>query len=919
MSSLRSASVVGLFVALAWYAPAARAQLIVTTDDSVSAGVAAPPTPLSPGVNLGFGGQIGVNGTPVQMAWDSDVNGRIGFGLIGGACTGVGANYDVAVVYIDPAPSATGFASTLTFTDVSIPEAAAVSAGGVVPGPNAAPLTFPSGFLAQYAIAFTNPPAGTAPRAFLFQLQAGAPHVVTPLIAVQPGGPGTCGLLAVAGLTLGQIGLNPGDSFGWFATLINAQNGFRADEFHGATVPPGNIGAAPYVMGGADGNVFTTIGRIRINEVDADGPSTDTVEFIELFGPPNARLDGTVVVAFDGSSDASYYLIPAGVPTDPRGIDLDGYATDASGYFVLGNAAIAAASITFPDNRLQNGADAVALYLDDASSFPSTATPVTATNLVDALVYDTSDADDAGLLGVLTPGEAQINENGTSSGPTVSNQRCPNGAGLPLTTGTYQQHAPSPGEANICATCGNGTLEPGEVCDDGSANGTTACGCATSCTLPVVGTACGSAGTGGCDDDDTCDGSGACVDHVLASGTECRAVAGDCDVAETCTGTSAACPADAFLSMGTSCRAVAGDCDVAEACTGTGAACPVDGFVASGTECRATAGICDAAETCSGSSAACPADGFLASGTSCRAASGTCDVAETCTGSSASCPTDAFAASSTSCRAVAGDCDVAETCTGSSGACPADAFVASGTSCRATAGICDVAETCAGSSAACPTDAYASASTSCRPAAGACDSAETCTGSGVSCPVDALVTDGTSCADSTVCDGTEVCASGACVAGTALDCDDADACTADSCAEPGGCAHMAVTGCCNLDSECDDGDACTGDACDSSGHVCTSTPIAGCTDGGVVDTDGGVVDTDGGVVDTDGGVTDASLLIDSGAGVDAGAVVPRPRDDGCSCRIAGARSGGGALPWLALGLPALGLLRLRRRSRARRR
>ncbi len=57
-------------------------------------------------------------------------------------------------------------------------------------------------------------------------------------------------------------------------------------------------------------------------------------------------------------------------------------------------------------------------------------------------------------------------------------------------------------------------------------------------------------------------------------------------------------------------------------------------------ECRAAAGVCDVAEHCTGSSAACPSDGFVSASVECRPAAGTCDAAESCTGSSATCPTD---------------------------------------------------------------------------------------------------------------------------------------------------------------------------------------------------------------------------------------------------------------------------------------
>jgi uncharacterized repeat protein (TIGR01451 family) len=100
-----------------------------------------------------------------------------------------------------------------------------------------------------------------------------------------------------------------------------------------------------------------------------------------------------------------------------------------------------------------------------------------------------------------------------------------------------------------------------------------------------------------------------------------------------------------------------------------------------GAVCRASAGACDVAETCSGSSTTCPADGRVASGSVCRAANGACDVAETCNGINAACPNDGFSPALTSCRAATGQCDVAEVCTGLSATCPVDTQKPNGTSC----------------------------------------------------------------------------------------------------------------------------------------------------------------------------------------------------------------------------------------------
>src|SRR5439155_6411055 len=112
----------------------------------------------------------------------------------------------------------------------------------------------------------------------------------------------------------------------------------------------------------------------------------------------------------------------------------------------------------------------------------------------------------------------------------------------------------------------------------------------------------------------------------------CRASAGQCDVAETCSGSSGACPVDGYASNTTACTGAsqAGGCDndAAGRCTGTSNSC-VDVFRATGYTCRASAGQCDVAETCSGSSGACPVNGVASSTPACTGASqaGGCEPA----------------------------------------------------------------------------------------------------------------------------------------------------------------------------------------------------------------------------------------------------------------------------------------------------
>ncbi len=420
-------------------------------------------------------------------------------------------------------------------------------------------------------------------------------------------------------------------------------------------------------------------------------------------------------------------------------------------------------------------------------------------------------------------------------------------------------------------TCGNSVVELGETCDDG--NVVDGDCCSSGCQYDVAGTACGSGADSACDNPDTCNGSGTCLENYETASFVCRASAGVCDPAETCTGSTADCPVNTFSTA--VCRPSAGICDVAESCTGTGATCPANGF--STAVCRAAAGVCDNAEICSGTGATCPADSKKTTATTCRAAAGVCDNAEVCNGTAVDCPADAKKSSATACRATAGICDIAENCTGVDADCPADVLRTTTTTCRAASGVCDVAETCSGASPTCPANGFASTVTPCRAATGVCDAVEMCTGTAATCPANALHTTATTCRVAAgSCDNAEVCSgtSANCPADgrkpstapcrtAAGVCDLTENCTGTSndcpvdALRPAAFVCRAAAGDCDVTEACDgsavdcpadvltaedtpctsDSNACTEDVCDGAGTCLHDDITATCDDGDACSTD----------------------------------------------------------------------------------
>lgn len=186
-----------------------------------------------------------------------------------------------------------------------------------------------------------------------------------------------------------------------------------------------------------------------INEVDSDTPGTDTAEFIELFNKSGEELalDGLVVVLFNGNT--------VGNPSY-RTIGLTGLAIPANGFFVIGNTGVPNLNLALASGDLKNGPNAVAIYMADAASIPNgTLVGNVSGTLVDAVVYDTNDADDPELIAALTPGMPQVNEGTGASAEVNSISRVPDG-GAAFDTTLFVAQASTPGTTNNPTPAGYG-------------------------------------------------------------------------------------------------------------------------------------------------------------------------------------------------------------------------------------------------------------------------------------------------------------------------------------------------------------------------------------------------------------------------------------------------------------------------------
>lgn len=337
------------------------------------------------------------------------------------------------------------------------------------------------------------------------------------------------------------------------------------------------------------------------------------------------------------------------------------------------------------------------------------------------------------------------------------------------------------------ARCGDGTVDPGEECDDGN-NRAGDC-CSSFCELVAEGAACDDGNF--CTVVDRCDAAARCV----GSGDPCDPPDGDGDCAESCNEETDRC--DAHDPDGSA-------CDDGLFCTGADL-CAAGACTAHGpSPCPGPDGDGNCRESCDEASRACIADDPVGSacndGAFCTVAD-RCDEEGTCRGSGSPC---SGADGDGDCRE---SCDeLADTC---SAADPAGSGCNDGLFCTAI-DECDAHGLCAGRIDPCPYSGD-----------GDGDCTESCDEVDDSCEgVDA---DGAPCDDGLACTLGERCLAGSCQPSGLTGCDDLDPCTDELCTPDGSCLSTFNA------APCDDGNACTvEDRCDRG--ECRGTHEIDCAD-----------------------------------------------------------------------------------------
>jgi hypothetical protein len=432
-------------------------------------------------------------------------------------------------------------------------------------------------------------------------------------------------------------------------------------------------------------------------------------------------------------------------------------------------------------------------------------------------------------------------------------------------------------DGNSCTVgdnCKGGTCVPGPAKD---------CADGNPCTLDVC-----DGVTAGCTNlpaDATCSDGDSCTTGDSCQGGQCKPASvkncsdGDSCTVDACNASTGACSSKLIVGCGGSC-AVDGDCDDANPCTDNKCVAAKCAFVPNSAPCDDKDG-CSLADQCAGGACVggpakncddgnpCTADICAKQNGACANASqvGPCSDNNACTAGDACSDGKCVPGKAKACNDD-NPC-TSDTCLTDSGDC---AFAATTGACD-DGSACTVGDACAGGKCtggppkdcsdgnACTADACANGTCDHPAIAANCDDGNQCTvgdacakgqcvaGQPQNCDDGNVCTDNVcapstgacanpnnsaACTDGNACTQGDACSAGACVPGSAKNCDDNQPCTADACnSATGACSQSPIIGCggnCAGNADCNDKNVCTTDAC-TSGKCSFPANFAACEDG----------------------------------------------------------------------------------------
>jgi cytochrome c peroxidase len=420
--------------------------------------------------------------------------------------------------------------------------------------------------------------------------------------------------------------------------------------------------------------------------------------------------------------------------------------------------------------------------------------------------------------------------------------------------GCSDGNACTTGDTCNAAVCVGG---PPPACDDSNVCTADLCDSSVGCvSLPK---------SVSCDDADPCTIDDFCINGACAGSTP-----PDCSDGDVCTDDSCVSAAGGCVNLPNS-----APCDDGDACT-TNDTCQ-DGVCEGGSapDCDDVNGCtddtCDSGIGCVSTNNTVPCDDgeFCTDGDQCSGGSCQPGAARDCSDGNA-CTTDSCDDAANQCQSVADDgfCDDDNSCTND--------FCSTATGCfyQDNGFGCDDGD-------ACTTNDTCEAGVCVGGAPPNCDDANGCTDDVCDSASGCANNDNTAaCSDGDACTNNDVCSAGSCVGGAASDCDDGNACTADTCDTGQGCENT------NVSVACEDGDACTtADTC--SAGVCVGGAAPDCNDDNgctndVCDSATGCSSTDNTSACDDGNVCTTGDVCAAGScgGVDTSA---QDCEDGNSC------------------------------------